>query len=156
MILLAKNSFRFLSPERQNPPKKCKLVMLRNGFFGNLWKWYAPERKFRDENGGLSCAAHYPIYTYGSTPPPPPGGGGLEPAHSPLQRPAFSRSSRSGAPIFSLGRDTYRTKMWAECPPPPPPPMDAQINLRGWGLWQPTNPGLYAYAREKKMYIQTC
>ena len=44
--------------------KKCKMVMLRNGFFGNLWKWYAPERKFGPENGGLSR---------GNTPPPPPG-----------------------------------------------------------------------------------
>ena len=37
--------------------KKCKMVMLRNGFFGNLWKWYA-----RNGNSGLkigvSRAAH--------------------------------------------------------------------------------------------------
>ena len=29
-------------------------------FFCNLWKWYAPERKFRAENGGLFCGT-YPI-----------------------------------------------------------------------------------------------
>ena len=52
--------------------KKCEMVMLRNGFFGNLWKWYAPERKFRAENGGLSRGT-YPICIHnGSTPPPPP------------------------------------------------------------------------------------
>ena len=50
------------SPERQNPPKNVNMVMLRNGFFGNLWKWYAPERKFRAENGGLSRGS-YPICT---------------------------------------------------------------------------------------------
>ena len=57
--------------------KKCKMVMLRNGFYGNLWKWYAPERKFRAENGG-SLARHIPnMHTYGIPPrPPPPRGGG--------------------------------------------------------------------------------
>ena len=51
--------------------KKCKMVMLRNGFFGNLWKWYAPERKFRAENGGLSRGT-YPICIHMEVPPPPP------------------------------------------------------------------------------------
>ena len=55
--------------------QKCKMMMLRNGFFCNLWKLYAPELKFRAENGGLSRCT-YPIcihaYIYGSTPPPPP------------------------------------------------------------------------------------
>ena len=51
--------------------KKCKMVMLQNGCFGNLWKWYAPERKFRAENGGLVCI-HMEV-----PPPPPPGHGYL-------------------------------------------------------------------------------
>ena len=51
--------------------KKCKMVMLRNGCFGNLWKLYAPERKFRAENGGLSCGT-YPICMHMEVPPPPP------------------------------------------------------------------------------------
>ena len=38
----------------------CENYMLRNGFFGNLWKLYAPERKFRAENWGLSRGT-YPI-----------------------------------------------------------------------------------------------
>ena len=53
--------------------KKCKMVMLRRGFFGYLWKWYAPERKFRAENGGLSRGT-YPVYTMEVPPPPPPPG----------------------------------------------------------------------------------
>ena len=55
--------------------QKCKMVMLRNGFLGNLWKWYAPERKFRAENGGLSRGT-YPICIHMEVPPPPPRGGG--------------------------------------------------------------------------------
>ena len=55
--------------------KKCKMVMLRNGFFRlcNLWKLYAPERKFRAENGGLSRGT-YPICIciHMEVPPPPP------------------------------------------------------------------------------------
>ena len=51
--------------------KKCKTVMLRNRFFGNLWKLYAPERKFRAENGGLSRGT-YPICIHMEVPPPPP------------------------------------------------------------------------------------
>ena len=47
--------------------------MLRNGFFGNLWKWYAPERKYRAENGGLSRGT-YPICIHMEVPPPPPRG----------------------------------------------------------------------------------
>ena len=45
--------------------------MLRNGFFGNLWKLYAPERKFRAENGGLSRGT-YPICIHMEVLPPPP------------------------------------------------------------------------------------
>ena len=51
--------------------KQCKMVMLRNGFFGNMWKLYAPERKFRAENGGLSRGTYPICIHYGSTPPPP-------------------------------------------------------------------------------------
>ena len=53
--------------------KKFKMVMLRNGCFGNLWKWYAPERKFMAENGGLVCST-YPICIHMEVPPPPPPG----------------------------------------------------------------------------------
>ena len=59
--------------------KMYKMVMLRNGFFvvvGNLWKWYAPERKFRAENGGLSRGT-YPICIHMEVPPPPPPPGWL-------------------------------------------------------------------------------
>ena len=70
--LKLKTLWKWWSPERQNPPKKCKMVMLRNGFFGNFWKWYAPERKFRAENGGISCGT-YPICIHMEVPPPPPG-----------------------------------------------------------------------------------
>ena len=49
--------------------KKCKMVMLRNRFFFYLWKWYAPERKFRAENRGLALARHINNkHTYGNTP----------------------------------------------------------------------------------------
>ena len=58
--------------------QKCKMVMLRNGFFGNLWELYAPERKFRAENGGLSRGT-YPICIHMEVPPPPRGGGGCRP-----------------------------------------------------------------------------
>ena len=78
--LKLKKFWKWWSPERQNPPKKnrSKMVMLRNGIFGNLWKLYALERKFRAENGGL-LRGTYPICIhYGSTPPPPGGGGGLD------------------------------------------------------------------------------
>ena len=50
--------------------KKCKMVMLRNRFFGNLLKLYAPERKFRAENGGLSRGT-YPICIHMEVTPPP-------------------------------------------------------------------------------------
>ena len=77
--------------------KKCKMVMLRNGFFGNLWKWYAPERKFRAENWG-SLLRHIPnMHTYGSTPPPPPHGGGL----SHIQNGARPTSLRAKKRIFA-------------------------------------------------------
>ena len=39
--------------------------------FCNLWKWYAPERNFRAENGGLSRGT-YPICIHMEVPPPPP------------------------------------------------------------------------------------
>ena len=38
-----------------------------------LWKWYALERKFKAENGGLKNGT-YPIWTYMEVPPPPPPG----------------------------------------------------------------------------------
>ena len=62
--------WKWWSPEQQNPPK-ILIVMLRNGFFGNLWKLYAPEQKFRAENGSLSCGT-YPICIHMEVPPPPP------------------------------------------------------------------------------------
>ena len=68
--LKLKTLWKLCSPQRQKPPKKCKMVMLRNGFFGNLWKLYAPERKFRAENGGISCGT-YPICIHMEVPPPP-------------------------------------------------------------------------------------
>ena len=46
--------------------------MLRNGFGGNLWKWYAPEQKFRAENGGLLRGTYYTQYAYMEVAPPPP------------------------------------------------------------------------------------
>ena len=45
-----KESLKIMVSGTANSAKKCKMVMLRNGFFGNLWKWYAPERKFMAEN----------------------------------------------------------------------------------------------------------
>ena len=55
------------------------MVMLRSGFFWSfVINYYAPERKFRAENGGLSIARHIPnMHNYnGSAPPPPARGGG--------------------------------------------------------------------------------
>ena len=40
------------------------MVMLRNKFVCLLWKWYAPEQKFRVENGGLSRGT-YAIHDMG-------------------------------------------------------------------------------------------
>ena len=40
--------------------KNVKWRCSRPDLFGHLWKWYAPERKFRAENGGLSRGT-YPI-----------------------------------------------------------------------------------------------
>ena len=54
--------------------KKCKMVMLRNGFFGVICENdNDPERKFRDENGGLSRGT-YPICIHYGKYPPPRGG----------------------------------------------------------------------------------
>ena len=58
--LKLKKFFKWWSPERQNPPKNVKWWCSGSDFFGNLWKWYAPKRKFRAENGGLSRGT-YPI-----------------------------------------------------------------------------------------------
>ena len=63
-------------------------------FFGNLWKWYAPERKFRAENGGLSRG---PICLYMIVPPPSWGGGG-----------AHDTAKRCDANRFAAG-------IWAAC-----------------------------------------
>ena len=52
--------------------KKCKMVMLQSGFFGHLWKWYALERKFKAENGGLSRTYPICIHIWKYPPPPPP------------------------------------------------------------------------------------
>ena len=41
--------------------------MLRSGFFGYLWKWYALERKFRAENAGLKNCTYKELF------PPPHG-----------------------------------------------------------------------------------
>ena len=82
--------------------KKCKMVMLRNGFFffvGNLWKWYAPERKFRAENGGLSRGT-YPICIHMEVPPPPPLPG--ERISKTLELPSM-RGPQAG-PWTSIGR----------------------------------------------------
>ena len=49
--------------------------MLRTGFLGNLWKGYAPERKFKAENGDLSRGTYTQyayIWNYPPPPPPPP------------------------------------------------------------------------------------
>ena len=72
--LKLKKFWKLWSPEPQNPPKNVKWWCSWTDFF--LWviceKWYAPERKFRAENGGLSRGT-YPICIHnGSTPPPPP------------------------------------------------------------------------------------
>ena len=66
-----KEILRMMVSETAKSAKKCKMVMLWNGFFGNLWKWYAPERKFRAENGGLSRST-YPLCIHMDSPPPPP------------------------------------------------------------------------------------
>ena len=50
--------------------RKHKMVMLRSGNECHLWKWYAPELKFRAENGGLSRGT-YPICIIWKCPPPP-------------------------------------------------------------------------------------
>ena len=49
--------------------KKCKMVILWNRFFGNLWTRYAPEQKFGAENGGVSRGT-YPICIHMEVPPP--------------------------------------------------------------------------------------
>ena len=69
-LWVAINGLQFLYHDGlQSSKKKCKM-MLRSGYFlGHLWKWYAPERKFRAENGGLSRST-YPICIYMEVPPP--------------------------------------------------------------------------------------
>ena len=52
--------------------KKLKLWCSGADFFCNLWTWYAPERKFRAENGDLSRGT-YRICIRMEVPPPPPG-----------------------------------------------------------------------------------
>ena len=69
--LKLKKFSKWWSPERQNPPKYVKWWCSGTDFFGNLWKWYAPERKFMAENGGLVCGT-YPICIHMEVPPPPP------------------------------------------------------------------------------------
>ena len=65
-------------------------LWLQNGFFGNLWKWYAPERKLRAENGGLSCGT-YPICIHMEVPPPhPPGSCSLYKTY--IEYPPYRRS----------------------------------------------------------------
>ena len=81
-----KKFWKLWSPERQNPPKNLKWWCSRTDFFGNLWKWYAPERIFlvicendmlRNGNSGLkmgvSLAAHTQYAYIWKYPPPPPG-----------------------------------------------------------------------------------
>ena len=49
------------------------IVMLRSRIFLSLWKLYAPEQKFRAENGGLSRGTYmYLICIHMEVPPPPP------------------------------------------------------------------------------------
>ena len=68
------NKIKKMVSGKAKSAKKCKMVMLRNVFFyRNLWKLYAPEQKFRAENGGLFCGT-YPICIHMEVPPPPPGG----------------------------------------------------------------------------------
>ena len=53
--------------------KKCKMVMLRNGFFGNLWKLYMLRNGNLGLKMGVSRAAHtLPICIHMEVPPPPP------------------------------------------------------------------------------------
>ena len=73
--LKLKKFWKWWSPERENPPKNVKWWCSGTDFFGNLWKLYAPELKFRAENWGLSRGT-YPICIHMEVPPPPPGGGG--------------------------------------------------------------------------------
>ena len=49
--------------------KNCKMVMLRSGINIYIFLWYAPERKFRVENEGLSRGT-YPICIWKHPPPP--------------------------------------------------------------------------------------
>ena len=56
--------------------KKCKMVMLRNRFLGNLWKWYMIRNGNSGLKMGVSRAAHTQyayLWKYPPPPPPPPG-----------------------------------------------------------------------------------
>ena len=61
-----KDILKWWSPERQ----KKSSGYAPEWIFGHLWKWYAPDRNFRTENGGLSLGA-YPICIQNGSPPPP-------------------------------------------------------------------------------------
>ena len=69
--LKLKKSWKWWSPERQNPPKNVKWWCSGTDFFGgNLWKIIC-SGKFRAENG-VSRAAHTQICIHMEVPPPPP------------------------------------------------------------------------------------
>ena len=69
--------------------------MIWSGFFCYLWKWYALERKFRADNGGLKNGT-YPICTHMKVPPPPGGGGGGGRTHiTARNRTHFRQGSRA-------------------------------------------------------------
>ena len=121
--------------------KKCKMVMLRNGFFGNLWKWYAPERKFRAENGGLVCGT-YPICIHMEVTP-------REPL---LHRLVYTCTGamkycpgETGLRQFDLivfrGCHRRRTRgQWGTAPPPPPAPVP-EWSSQHYLCKCPINPG---------------
>ena len=61
-----KEILKMMVPGTANPPKNVKWWCSGTDFFCNLWKWYAPERKFRAENGGLSPSPTHPLLFFSS------------------------------------------------------------------------------------------
>ena len=70
--LKLKKFWKWWSPERQNPPKNVKWWCSGTDFLEICENYMLRKRKFRAENGGLSCGT-YPICIHNGSTPPPPG-----------------------------------------------------------------------------------